>query len=102
MGPAPGGLTLDLGTVARPVILVGFNVNVLADAGASWNGALFLDPGSRLEDRGLAPLHVAHLSYAAASAAISANAVVADLGAPAALEALGPSVRHVCTEALTP
>ncbi len=97
LGPSDtnnGSLTLELATIARPVVVIGYNVRVTASAGAAVNGALFLDPFSSMEPT--SPITIGHLSYWAGSATIPENAVAAGpLSAPA--EAIAPRVVFVTT-----
>lgn len=91
-----GPLTLKLATIARPVVIVGYNVRVIAAAGVAVNGALFLDPASTMTTEGA--LTVGHLSYWAGADGIAADAVAAGTLAASA-ETIAPRVVYVATTA---
>lgn len=99
LGPsdtATAPLTLELSSIARPVVIVACHVRITAPAGVAVNGAVLLDPTSSMAPAG--PITVGHLSYWAGSCGIPANAVVATAMPPAA-EALAPRVVYVATAA---
>jgi hypothetical protein len=98
LGPADnaaGALVVDVGTISRPVVIIGYNVRVVAQPGAALNGALFLDPASSIAPNG--PLTVGHLSYWAGTVAIPLNSVVTGQ-MPAAAEMIAPRVVYVATQ----
>ncbi len=100
LGPANaalGPLTLDLTTVARPVVIIGYNVRVTAAAGTAVNGAMFLDPASAVAPSGT--ITVGHFSYWAGSSSIAASAVTATGEIPAAAEIMAPRVVYTATTA---
>lgn len=99
LGPSDsslGYLTVDVATIVRPVVIIGYNVRVTAAVGTALSGALLLDPSSALAPA--APITVGHLSYWSGSAAIPANAVAVG-PLPAAAESIAPRVVYVATSA---
>jgi hypothetical protein len=100
LGPADaavGALTVDISSIARPVVIIGYNVRVTASANVAINGALFLDPASALAPSG--PLTLGHLSYWAGTTKVPENAVVTT-ALPIAAEAIAPRVIYVATNAV--
>lgn len=94
--PAQGPLTLDLSTITRPVVVIGYNVRVSAPSGTAVNGALFLDPASSIAPGTV--LTAGHLSYWAGTTGIPRNAV--NIGPlPAAARLIAPRVVYVATRA---
>ncbi|HVU32639.1 MAG TPA: hypothetical protein VHE61_04345 [Opitutaceae bacterium] len=97
LGPsdtAKGPLNLSLGSITRPVVIIGYNVRMAVDSGAIINGALFLDPASSLTASG--PVRVGHLSYWAGSTnVIPTGLACGDM--PSQAEALAPRVMYVAT-----
>jgi hypothetical protein len=99
LGPSSsvsGPIVVDLGTISRPVVVIGYNVRITAPAGTAFNGALLLDPSSSMATSG--PLTVGHLSYWAGTTTIPQNAAVAG-AMPLAAEAIAPRVVYVATQA---
>ncbi len=97
LGPADSGtgpLTVELTTIARPIVIVGYNIRVIAGAGTALNGALFLDPTSTMNPDG--PITVGHLSYWSGSTGIPEHAVTS-APLPSAIEAIAPRVVYVAT-----
>lgn len=94
--PRLGPLNLQIAAVARPVVIVGCNIRVVAAAGSALNGALFLDPASTLAPGPI--LTVGHLSFWAGSPSIT-PASVATAALPAVAEALAPRVVYVSARA---
>jgi hypothetical protein len=94
MGTLETPFVVELSSVSRPVILIGFNLRLSASASVIWNGALFLDPRCELS---AAPggIHAAHFSYAAGGTNVHETSVVADLPLDPGLEQIGPRVVHV-------
>jgi len=100
LGPANasvGALALDLSSLARPVVIVGYNVRVTAGTAVAVNGALFLDPASTLAAS--TPVTLGHLSYWAGATAVDAADVNATGVMTAAAQALAPRVLYVATRA---
>lgn len=100
LGPANaalGPLNLEFTTVARPVVIVGYNVRVTAPAATALNGAVFLDPASAVAPS--ATITVGHFSYWAGSSAIPAGEVTATGVVPAAAEIMAPRVVYAATTA---
>jgi hypothetical protein len=93
--PATGALRVSMGAIARPLVLIGFNLRVTAAGGAAINGAIFLDPVSTFT--ATAPISVGHLSYWAGSSAVDTTNVVASAALPASAELLAPRVVYVAT-----
>jgi len=93
MGTKETPFSVELSTVARPVILIGFNLNLSVPSQAFMSGALFLDPRCSLAAPSGA-LHVAHFSYAAAAAGVQEISVVVDLPLNPVLERMAPRVVH--------
>ena len=100
LGPsnaALGPLTINLATIARPIILIGYNVRITADAGTAVNGAMFLDAASSMAPAG--PITLGHLSYWAGTTSIPATAVMASGAVPTAVESMAPRVVYVAAKA---
>ncbi len=93
MGTAKTPFLVEISSVSRPVILLGFNLLLRATAETNWSGALFLDPRCSLSV-GQGVVHVAHFSYAAGATQVAASSVVADLPLNSALEQMAPRVIH--------
>lgn len=89
LGGEPGGLLLDLGNVARPVLLVAFNATVRASEGTVFRGAVFLSPTCGLSTSG-GRLDLPHLSYWGGSGAVDWASVHASLPVPYSLEEISP------------
>jgi hypothetical protein len=98
LGPAnslTGPLVVDVGTISRPVVLIGYNVRIVPQPGAALNGALLLDPTSSIAPN--EPLTVGHLSYWAGTSAIPVGSIVTG-PMPAAAEVIAPRVVYVATQ----
>ena len=94
--PSVGPLTVDVESIARPTVIIGYNVRVAAAAGVTLNGALFLDQASTIAAAG--PITAGHLSYWAGATTISGQAVLAG-PMPAAAEEIAPRAVFVATNA---
>lgn len=94
-----GALTLDLGTISRPVVIIGYNVRVIGEPSTGINGALFLDTNATVDPTNA--ISVGHLSYWAGSTGIPANAF-SITAMPTAAEALAPRVVYVASKAFHP
>jgi hypothetical protein len=93
-----GPLTVDIAAVTRPVLIIGYNLRVMAEPNASLRGALLLDPASALPATGNS-LNVAHLSYWAGTSTVAATAVTTGMTLPAGVEAMAPRVVYVASTA---
>ncbi|PTX98479.1 hypothetical protein [Opitutus sp. ER46] len=92
--PAAAPLQVALGSITRPVVIVGFHVQFTTAAETVVQGALLLDPASSLTLGGR--LTVGHLSYWAGSTRVAA--VDINPGAmPAAAERIAPRAVYVAT-----
>jgi hypothetical protein len=100
LGPSQtsrGPLVLDLGSLARPVIIIGYNVRLSARANVTVNGAVLLDPWSEVATTGT--VTVGHFSYWAGAGPIPTTAVVATGTVPSPIEAMAPRVVLIATAA---
>jgi hypothetical protein len=101
MGSSGAALTVQVGSVQRPVVLIGFNVQLEAAPGALWKGAVFLDRTSSFVAGLNGPLRLGHLSYAAGSRRVSAQAVLVDQALPETLEAVSPQVHYAAVNRIS-
>lgn len=97
-GPGPiqtGYLEVQLETIVRPVMIIGYNIRLVGTAGASIRGAVFLDSASTFGTSN-GEWRVSHLSYPAANDVVSETAKInTDGDLPAVLESWIPRVRYV-------
>lgn len=99
LGPSDtrlGPLTLQIGHVSRPLVVVGYNIRVEATPGSALNGGLLLDPASSFAPG--PPLSVGHLSYWAGSSQVSAASVTPG-ELPRSAEHIAPRVIYVSARA---
>ncbi len=96
--PAPAApLTVNFaGSIQRPVVLVGYNIQVTAAPNVRLAGALFLDPLSSVAG-GTGPLSAGHLSYSRRTGGVPPGAVQVGGAVPLSAEALAPRVIYVAT-----
>jgi hypothetical protein len=96
--PAPAApLTVNFtGSIQRPVVLVGYNIQVTAAPNVGLAGALFLDPLSSVA-AGTGPLLAGHLSYSHRAGGVPAGTVQTGVPLPLSAEALAPRVIYVAT-----
>jgi hypothetical protein len=96
-GPADrslGPLVVEVSTITRPIVVIGYNVRLSVAAGTAINGAIFLDPDSSMVAGG--KFSVGHLSYWAGSTGVPEGLVVAG-PLPAAARHIAPRVAYVAT-----
>lgn len=94
---AQGPLIVNFaGSLVRPVVIIGYNIQVAAGSAVSINGALILDPSSSLP-AGVGPITVGHLSYYAGSTSVFASSVQSSGSMPLAAEPLAPRINYVVT-----
>lgn len=89
-----GWLDVHLGSILRPVLVVGVKVRLDAAADAAVRGAIFLDPGSCLAE-GTGSWTVGHLSHPAAKATAAVERVRATEEVPEALDTWMPKIRII-------
>lgn len=93
--PAAGPLAVELSTITRPIVIVGYNVRVSAAPGCAVRGALLLNPTSGFAAG--ATLTIGHLSYWAGTPGMAQVALATDT-MPDAAEAIAPRVVYVATQ----
>lgn len=98
-GPANrslGPLVVEVSTIMRPVVMIGYNVRLSVAADTAINGAIFLAPDSSMVAGG--KFSVGHLSYWAGSTGVPEGVAVPG-PLPAAARHIAPRVAYVATAA---